>query len=606
MNLINPFALWYLLVIPPVVVLYFMKLRRKEMPVTASFLWDRVMRDARVDSFFQKLRVNILLILQILIILFLISALARPYFRSTGMLTSETIFIIDHSASMGVREGNRTRLELAREKIDKMLNHARPGSRFMIIEVSNQARILSGFTDDISRLRQALSRVRVRDTGSDLKSALLLATSLMKSHPGAGIILVGDGLPEKSQVDVAGIPRFEYVSVGSKVSNMAITTFDISGVTGRMPGQVFIRVENFSPTAGTTQLEMFLDENLVEARQLEIPPGGNEKVIVNLPGDFSGVVRCVISDEEGLHSDNQVWAVVRGSRDMPVLLVADEGFFLERLLILLQGVSLEKISPGDVSGVDLGKYELVIWVNCRVPSLDRGNHCLIGCETDGRQELQYPAVISWDQNSPILRFVDLSELAVESMTLLEPPPEARILVSASRGPMIHLLEKPPLRTLHINFDLMKSNWPLQPSFPIFFWNLLEYMAQRTALPPVDNNATGQTMSLDFVEPGQKVRVRPPGQGIDFTPKQVNNRPVITLDRAGLYRVTAGETTYLISANLLDPKESQISPAPEIQLVQSDPAKMRQVPLVREIWWELALTALLILVLEWFIFNRRRT
>ena len=52
--------------IPVLVLFYFMKLRRREVQVTAAFLWQRAAQQARVDSFFARLKLNLLLLLQLL------------------------------------------------------------------------------------------------------------------------------------------------------------------------------------------------------------------------------------------------------------------------------------------------------------------------------------------------------------------------------------------------------------------------------------------------------------------------------------------------------------------------------------------------------------
>ena len=64
--------------IPALLVLYFLKLRRREMPVSSTILWRKAIQDLQVNAPFQKLRRNLLLLLQLLLLLLLILALAKP------------------------------------------------------------------------------------------------------------------------------------------------------------------------------------------------------------------------------------------------------------------------------------------------------------------------------------------------------------------------------------------------------------------------------------------------------------------------------------------------------------------------------------------------
>src|SRR5919206_2131346 len=114
MSFLAPLALVSALIVGPIIIaMYLLKLRREERTVSSTFLWQRMVRDVEANAPWQKLRRNLLLLLQLLLLLALILALARPYFLTTGIAGRNLIVIVDRSASMGATDVQPTRLDAA-------------------------------------------------------------------------------------------------------------------------------------------------------------------------------------------------------------------------------------------------------------------------------------------------------------------------------------------------------------------------------------------------------------------------------------------------------------------------------------------------------------
>src|SRR5215218_7356499 len=88
------------IVIPSLLILYFLKLRRREMTVPSTLLWKKAIQDLQVNAPFQKLRRNLLLLLQLLLLLLLLLALSRPVANYKPGAGESTVIVIDRSASM--------------------------------------------------------------------------------------------------------------------------------------------------------------------------------------------------------------------------------------------------------------------------------------------------------------------------------------------------------------------------------------------------------------------------------------------------------------------------------------------------------------------------
>src|SRR6516165_10209253 len=105
-----------LLLVPLLLVLlYFLKLKRTPLQVPSTYLWRKSIEDLHVNSLFQWLRDNVLLLLQLLIVLLLIYSVLGVQVHGSTSSGKHYILLIDNSASMSVKDVGNSRLETAKE-----------------------------------------------------------------------------------------------------------------------------------------------------------------------------------------------------------------------------------------------------------------------------------------------------------------------------------------------------------------------------------------------------------------------------------------------------------------------------------------------------------
>src|SRR5437667_732345 len=114
-----------LLLIPLVVLLlYFLKLKRRPLAVPSTFLWRKSIEDLHVNSLLQWLRQNVLLLLQILTLLALIYGVMAFRFHGRPGEGRHYILMIDNSASMATSDVSPSRLEWAKAEAQKEIDAA--------------------------------------------------------------------------------------------------------------------------------------------------------------------------------------------------------------------------------------------------------------------------------------------------------------------------------------------------------------------------------------------------------------------------------------------------------------------------------------------------
>ena len=102
---------WLILgaILPLILALYFLKLKRHPLEVPSTYLWHRTIEDLHVNSLWQRLRQSILLFLQLLLIALMMLTCLRPSWQGRKLSGDRFIFLVDTSASMSATDLGQTR-----------------------------------------------------------------------------------------------------------------------------------------------------------------------------------------------------------------------------------------------------------------------------------------------------------------------------------------------------------------------------------------------------------------------------------------------------------------------------------------------------------------
>src|SRR5439155_20187377 len=91
MSLLVPAALAFGIIIPIILLLYFMRPKRQERVVSSTLLWQQALQDLQASRPWQRLRITPLLLLQLLAALVVVLVLARPATFFSSPISGDTI-----------------------------------------------------------------------------------------------------------------------------------------------------------------------------------------------------------------------------------------------------------------------------------------------------------------------------------------------------------------------------------------------------------------------------------------------------------------------------------------------------------------------------------
>ncbi len=703
---------WYgalvLLLLPfAIVILYFLKLKRKPLQVPSTFLWHKSIEDLHVNSLLQWLRKNVLLLLQLLVVVVLIYGVMNFRFHGSTGQGKHYILLIDNSASMSASDITPNRLEWAKKEALKEIDAAGDDDFGMVIEFNAEASTVQSKTSDRELLRAAVRGIQPTQRSTRIDDALALAASLANplrstdnvastpDAPGSGLTrryaevegtpaevhLFSDGrFPDvddfklgnlKIHYHAAGLPDVQDVrNVGIVAANARRDENDPTKLA------VFANVYNYCPFEVRCQVELeatVKEERILQPDQTlvlpgrtvvaETVPGQEAPSLKDTPGEGQVVFQLRDLDESAdiilrmrlldvrdeqdrpvadtLALDDEVRLVVGVIRKARVLFVGKTNEVMKAFFDAEGTRAVAKIDylpPADLltdkyrPALD-GAYDLVIFDRCgpaKEDDMPRANTFFIGHapppwkapEGDADEgtktvKLTNPSIKGWDHRHPVMRYLrgldrvgiadgfKMKDLPPRTPRLMESGNDTALLLTLNRLAFTDLVMTFPLFN---NDDKWNTDWPARfTSFPVFLTNVLYALGNVSDAVSEENTQPGKPKVLRPDISVDEIQVIAPGGGRQVLRR--GSRPDFTYggtDRVGVYQVIwDGAVQRRFAVNLLDPEESNIQPRAELK-IGADEVKAaeetRGQP--QELWKWVVVAALLLLLLEWYIYNRR--
>ena len=597
---------------------------------------------------------NLLLLLQLLLVAAAIVALVRPHWRAMHLSGNRFILLVDNSASMQATDVAPSRLEEAKRRAGELIDQMSSGDVAMVISFADTARVEQSFTDDRGRLRESLEAIRPTPRTTSLLEALKVASGLAnpRGAEDASATRVAVALPAKLVIFSDGkfnpVADFAlgnldpvFVPIGrSTAANVGIMAFSV-GRHESKPNelQAFYRLENFGQDAATVQAELYFDGQYKDADKVEIAAGASRGMTFDLTGAEEGVLRLQIkADGDQLACDNEAFAVINPPSRARVLLVSSGNEPLEIALGTKAAGELAEVRverPEFLKGgayaalAANGGFDLVIYDRCRPAQMPRANTLFIGSlPPEGgwtaKPKVAAPQIIDTAVSHPLLQWIEMGDVALLEGTPLGVPSGGTTLIDSEAGPMLAVAPREGFEDAVAGFVLVDAdaggrpqgtigtNWIFR-SFSSFMLNVLGYLGGHGQMQEGAVLRPGGAVTLDPPDPKAAVEVRTPSGKAVALGRAVSGRCVFTAtNELGIYEAQAnGKTFQRFAVNLFDRAESDIrldpghDPVPHIKI---GPVEVRGETGWqaghREIWKELLLVGLAILLLEWYIYNRR--
>ena len=531
-----PIAFLALLAVPLLVAIYWLRNRAKERQVSSLLFWMDVRQRWEGGRRVHRLQTPLLFFLELLAIVLLAMAAARPLMRA-GDAARPLVVVLDDSFSMlaGGEDSSRNRAARAVES-ELRANRYEP-VRFVLAGETPQ--VLGEATGSSEQAKRLLQNWKCGAAESKLDEAVAFAFELGGKR--ARVLAVSDHAPAQEISD----SRLQWWAFGSSLPNVAFVNATRSARGDEE--RVMLEIANLSPqpTTATLSIEDRNPQSAIRNPQsFELAASESRRMTMTIKNS-AGKLRARLG-EDGLGVDNQVVLLPERSKIVRVDLRLADARLRELVEKAVESSSQIRLSSE--------KPELVITDDANLKVADAESWTLqILNESDASSYLG-PFVV--DKAHTLTDGLSLGGVvwAAGKAELPGAP-----IITAGNIALLTDVDRAGRHELRLRLKPELSTLQQTPNWPILISNLINWRASVAPGLRQSNVPLGGEANLIVADGIQSVSVRDPEQKT----RQLAVRDAavtIKADTAGEYELSTRQGSYAFAANAISREESDLTSA----------------------------------------------
>ncbi len=616
MGFANPMALLALSSIIPIVILYLIKPKPKDVNIPSlMFILDLGRKEHKYQTMLKKFIRDPLMLMQLLFLILLALAMASPYFTITETVRADhTVVVLDASASMQATSSGTpgtSRFDLAKNVAEKFSS----GKTSIILAKNVPIVALAGGSR--SDAKAVLQRVKPGATTSSIGNAILLAKSMIEEENGAIVVIsdfsgidVNDDSISTSKMlaNAAGID-VTFKQVGNDADNIGIVYGKLERKGDKY--EYICNIKNYMDSAQTVPIEVFRNRKKILSDSKTIPPHSTD--LFALTDLQPGATVVVLKHGDSLDVDDHAYIAIPEIVERNVLFISENKNPPAKIaLSSLSDTECSIVKPPVLPSFD--DYDLIVVGNITKDSLLPGTFNdlasfassgggLVILASDDLGEIDtnnlLPVQISGKTGSTVLNTEMISEfigdVVFEDITVIKHLRAGRVeeavtnVVAGDGSPMLSYRRQGDGTVVYFGFGEGDSSWNdfhTRVDYPIFWRQIVDWMSGVLEIGAY-NVRTGRTYPLV----GRQEAITPSG------PVTTDN---LLFDEVGGYQV--GDMA--IAANLYDSDESDLTMgAMSVTARNLEPDTVRA-KVTKDMWAFLIVLVMLLAGLELYYLRAR--
>ena len=386
MIFLNPAVLFGLLAASIPVLIHLLNLRKLKRIEFSTLAFLKELQKNKIRKI--KLKQWLLLVLRVLIILFLVTAFARPTLKgvaiggTTSAAKTTAVFILDNTSSMSVVDSKGSYLNQAKATIKQILRLMQDGDEVALILTGDPNNNDVKTTSNLGKFQKQVDAVKISDVSGLLNNAIVKAAKVLSKSNNFNkeIYLLTDFqagrlADQNSQSDLGEILNdrvrlYSFNYSGKKVFNIGIDDIKLNTQIFEKdkPLDFNVTVTNYSDqSVNNLVVSLFIEGERSAQQSVSLNPGESKILTLQAPVKQTGYVDgyAEIEDDEILQDDRRFISFYI-PKEIPVIIFTDnpgDSRFVDLALSAAgrgQTLLVTEKNLSQLNSTNLSQYDVVI------------------------------------------------------------------------------------------------------------------------------------------------------------------------------------------------------------------------------------------------------
>jgi len=599
------------------VALYLLDRSRRKQVVSTLRFWVAAEQPAAASRR-RRIQQPWSLLLQLAGMGLLLLAVAQLQLGTPALAGRDHVVILETSAWMSAKSGNRTLMDIARQRARQYVN-ALPGrDRVMLVRADALATPATSFEPDHKRVLAAIQASEPGATALNLDQALAFARHIQnqEGRRAGEIAFIGSGrMAEHDSASAAPPPRNLRVM---QISDANIENSGLRKIGVRRSSsdpdvwEIYVSVHNYGATPRSVMLSLEfgtpqeVGRTPIGADQLTLKPRADAEATFQYRTAAAGILAVDIAPHDAFAADDHAELELPGQTALAVTVYSREPELLRPVLSATPRISAVYRAPEQYRPNDRGLVILDRFIPAQKPVADSIwiDPPAKGSPIPVRTTVEQAVFTAWDPTHPVAAGLRAKDLKLERTSVFDPAKSDTRVGEVAAGPVIVARDSTP-KIAVLGFHPQLTSMRNELAAPLLFANLLRWVSPEVfRRVEVSGASVGSVkLALDQAnpDPGSIKVSTEDGETVPFT---LHDGTVeFFAGSRGSVRVAAGDREYLYALTLPQVGDAKWEPPAD---ARTGIPRFSILPdSSTDLWPWLAVIGAICLLAEWYLYGRFR-